>query len=83
MKMRGRAADFCGTKEKRGKKEERISMMKKANAFFFPGSHFLFLPFFPHNFHRNKEGTVSTTVVDPGEAGRGCGVISSTLPANQ
>jgi hypothetical protein len=56
MKMRGRAADFCGTKEKRGKKEERISMMKKANAFFFPGSHFLFLPFFPHNFHRNKEG---------------------------
>jgi len=36
MKMRGRAADFCGTKEKRGKKEERISMMKKANAFFLP-----------------------------------------------
>jgi len=27
--------------------------------------------------------SVSTTVVDPGEAGRGCGVISSTLPANQ
>jgi len=56
MKMRGRAADFCGTKEKRGKNEERISMKKKANAFFFPGSHFLFSPFFPHNFHRNKEG---------------------------
>jgi len=43
MKMRGRAADFCGTKEKRGKKkEERISMGKKANAFFLPGSYFLF-----------------------------------------
>jgi len=42
MKMKGRAADFCGTKEKRGKKEERISMVKKANAFFFPGSYFLF-----------------------------------------
>jgi len=29
-------------KEKRGKKEERISMVKKAKAFFYPGSSFLF-----------------------------------------
>jgi len=42
MKMRGKAADFCGTKEKRGKNEEKISMWKKANAFFFPESYFLF-----------------------------------------
>jgi hypothetical protein len=35
MKIMGRAADFCGTKEKRGKKEERISMWKKAKTFFF------------------------------------------------
>jgi hypothetical protein len=42
MKMRVGTADFCGTKKKRGKKEVRISMVKKANAFFFPGSHFLF-----------------------------------------
>jgi hypothetical protein len=26
MKIMGRAADFCGTKEKRGKNEERILM---------------------------------------------------------
>jgi hypothetical protein len=26
MKMKGRAADSCGTKEKRGKNEERILM---------------------------------------------------------
>jgi hypothetical protein len=56
MKMRRRAADSCGTKEKRGKKEERISMGKKANAFFFSGSHFLFLSFFLRDFHRKKEG---------------------------
>jgi len=55
MKMRGRAADFCGTKKKRGKKEERISMGKKANAFFFSGSPFLFFSFFPHDFHRKGE----------------------------
>jgi hypothetical protein len=42
MKIIGRAAYFCGTKEKRGKNEERISMGKKANAFFSPGSYFLF-----------------------------------------
>jgi hypothetical protein len=42
MKIVGKAVDFCGTKKKRGKKEERISMWKKANAFFFPGSHFFF-----------------------------------------
>jgi hypothetical protein len=48
----GREADFCGTKGKREENEERISMGKKAKAFFFPGSHFLFLSFFPHDFHR-------------------------------
>jgi len=42
MKIGGRAADFCGTKEKREENEGMISMGKKANAFFFPGSHFLF-----------------------------------------
>jgi hypothetical protein len=42
MKIMGRAADFCGAKEKREEKETMISMGKKANAFFFPGSHFLF-----------------------------------------
>jgi len=42
MKMTGRPADYCGMKEKRGKKEERISMVKKAKAFFFPESYFLF-----------------------------------------
>jgi hypothetical protein len=40
-----RAADFWGTKEKREENETMISMKKKATAFFFPGSHFLF-PFF-------------------------------------
>jgi hypothetical protein len=54
MKIVGKAVDFCGTKKKRGKKEERISMWKKANAFFFPGSPFLFFSFFPHDFHRKK-----------------------------
>jgi hypothetical protein len=42
MKIKGRAADFCGAKEKREENEGMISMGKKANAFFFPGSHFLF-----------------------------------------
>jgi hypothetical protein len=32
--MRG-TANFCGTKEKRRKNEERILMVKKANAFFY------------------------------------------------
>jgi hypothetical protein len=41
----GREADSYGTKEKRGKNEERISTGKKANAFFFPGSYFSFLLF--------------------------------------
>jgi hypothetical protein len=54
MKMTGRAAGFSGTKEKREKNETMISMGKKANAFFFPGSHFLFLSFFPHDFHRKR-----------------------------
>jgi len=52
MKIVGRAADFCGMKEKREENETMISMGKKANAFFFPGSHFLFLSFFSHDFHR-------------------------------
>jgi hypothetical protein len=42
MKIIGRPADFSGTKEKREENEGMISMWKKANAFFFPGSHFLF-----------------------------------------
>jgi hypothetical protein len=42
MKMMGRAAGFCGMKEKREENERMISMWKKAKAFFFPGSHFLF-----------------------------------------
>ncbi len=52
MKIVGRAADFCGMKEKREENVTMISMEKKANAFFYPGSFFLFLSFFPHNFHR-------------------------------
>jgi hypothetical protein len=52
MKIVGKAADFCGTKEKREENETMISMEKKANAFFFSGSHFLFFSFFPHDFHR-------------------------------
>jgi hypothetical protein len=54
MKIMGRAADFCGTKEKREENERRISMWKKANAFFFPGSFFISLSFFPHDFHRKN-----------------------------
>ncbi|WP_286887418.1 hypothetical protein, partial [Aneurinibacillus sp. UBA3580] len=42
MKIMGRTIDFCGTKEKREKNERMISMWKKANAFFYPGSFFLF-----------------------------------------
>jgi hypothetical protein len=42
MKINRRAADFCGMKEKREEREGMISMEKKARAFFFPGSHFLF-----------------------------------------
>jgi hypothetical protein len=44
MKIIRRAACFCGTKEKREENEEVISMGKKANAFFYPGSSFLFPP---------------------------------------
>jgi hypothetical protein len=50
----GKEADFCGTKERREKNETMISMRKKANAFFFLRSHFLFLSFFSHDFHRKK-----------------------------
>jgi hypothetical protein len=56
MKIMGKMADFCGMKEKREENETMISMGKKANAFFFPGSHFLFLSFFSHDFHRKKAG---------------------------
>jgi len=35
------SVNFCGTKEKREENEGMISMGKKANAFFFPGSYFL------------------------------------------
>jgi hypothetical protein len=46
MKIMGRAADFCGTKEKREENETMISMWKKANAFFFLGSFSFFSPSF-------------------------------------
>jgi hypothetical protein len=42
MKIIGRTIDFWGTKEKKDENEGVISMGKKANAFFFPGSYFLF-----------------------------------------
>jgi hypothetical protein len=42
MKIVGRAADFWGTKGKREENERMIAMGKKANAFFSPGSYFLF-----------------------------------------
>jgi hypothetical protein len=54
MKIKGRTADFSGTKEKREKNGGMISMGKKANAFFFSGSPFLFFSFFSHNFHRKR-----------------------------
>jgi hypothetical protein len=63
MKIMGKAANFCGTKEKREENETMISMVKKANAFFFPGSHFLFLSFFSHNFHKKKKGPVKKRVL--------------------
>jgi hypothetical protein len=44
--MKGKAADFCGAKEKREENEEVISMWKKAMAFFFLGSFFLSPSFF-------------------------------------
>jgi len=65
MKIEGRPSDFCGTKEKRGKNEERISMVKKANAFFFPGSPFLVLSFFPHDFHRKKGSAFPSSGIPP------------------
>jgi hypothetical protein len=46
MKIVGKAPDFCGTREKRERNEERILMRKKANAFFFPGAYFLSLLLF-------------------------------------
>jgi hypothetical protein len=54
MKIMRRVADFCGTKEKREENEEMISMRKKANAFFFLRSPFLFLSFFSHDLHRKR-----------------------------
>jgi len=58
MKMMGKMADFCGMKEKREENEGVISMEKKANAFFSPGSPFLFLSFFPHDFHRKRSAII-------------------------
>jgi hypothetical protein len=58
----GRTVDFCDTKEKREKNERMISMGKKANAFFFPGSHFLFpSPSFCVIFTENYHGVSATT----------------------
>jgi hypothetical protein len=54
MKMRGRAADFCGTKGKREENEERISMVKKAKAFFFLSSFFLTLLLLSSRFSQKK-----------------------------
>jgi hypothetical protein len=61
MKIMERAADFCGMKEKREENERMISMWKKANAFFFPGSPFLFSSFFSHDFHRKQRNTGEET----------------------
>jgi hypothetical protein len=55
MKIMGRATDFCGTKEKREESEGRISMWKKAKAFFFPGSYFLFDILLFSQFSQKKE----------------------------
>jgi hypothetical protein len=60
MKIVGRAADFCGAKEKREENETMISMGKKANAFFFLSS-FFFPSFFPHDFHRKPPWHLSRT----------------------
>jgi len=53
----GKEAGFCGMKEKREENERMISMGKKAKAFFFPESHFLF-PFllFSRFSQKNKGG---------------------------
>jgi hypothetical protein len=59
MKIMRRVADFCGTKEKREENEEMISMRKKANAFFFLRSPFLFLSFFSHDLHRKPPWRLS------------------------
>ncbi|WP_286883153.1 hypothetical protein [Aneurinibacillus sp. UBA3580] len=39
-----------------------ISMGKKANAFFFPGSSFLSLSFFSHDFHRKRQAVMYAPV---------------------
>jgi len=48
-------------KEKREENERMISMWKKANAFFFPGSPLLFSSFFSHDFHRKQRNTGEET----------------------
>jgi len=68
MKIMGKTADFSSTKEKREENEGMISMWKKANAFFSPGSFFpLSSPFFL---------TIFTTVLNKyGNSGRCCRCI--------
>jgi hypothetical protein len=61
MKIMGRTAGFCGTKKKREENETMTSMWKKANAFFFSGSPFLFPSFFSHDFHRKPPWHLSRT----------------------
>jgi len=70
MKIVERAADFCGAKEKREENETMISMGKKANAFFFPGSPFLFLSFF---FSRFSQKTTMASQPQPRHENRGKG----------
>jgi hypothetical protein len=63
MKMMGRTTDFCGTKEKREKNERMISMGKKATAFFFPGSYFLFL--LSSRFSQKKAQYTESYIISP------------------
>jgi hypothetical protein len=66
MKIMRRAADFWGRKEKRGKNEERISMGKKANAFFFLSSFFLTLLLLSSRFSQKKTGARRRLFLLPG-----------------
>jgi len=60
MKIVGRAADFCGAKEKREENETMISMGKKAKAFFFLRSFFLPLLLLSSRFSQKKRGPDAT-----------------------
>jgi len=63
MKIVGRAADFCGAKEKREENETMISMGKKAKAFFFLRSFFLTLLLLSSRFSQKKVETGSFVIL--------------------